>query len=253
MSTLELRNIVAGYGGSQVLRGVSLESVPGRVTALLGPNGVGKTTLLNVALGWKRPAEGEVLVNGDQLASLAASARGRAIGLVPQAEHIAFEYTILEYILLGRSVHTGPIRGPGEDDLRIALAALERVGLAGMESRGVLETSAGERQLVLLARAIAQDPGTILLDEPSAHLDLQNKRALIELIRAEAAAGRALLLTAHEPEFAAAVADRVVLLRDGLVYANGTPPETLTAENLSTVYRTGVQVKEIEGRRVFLW
>ena len=254
MSVLELTDIVAGYGTlHEVLHGVSLTADAGSVTAILGPNGVGKTTLLNVALGWLRPWSGSVLLSGRPIHAIAGSERGRLASLVPQSDHIPFEYSILEYALLGRAPYVGRMEAPSAEDVRLTLAALDRVGIARMAEHGLLETSAGERQLVLLARSLAQDPALLLLDEPSAHLDLANKRRLVGLLTQEAASGRAIVLTAHEPEFAAAVADQVVLLRGGSVLAAGAPQDVMTAKHLSATYDVQVDVVDAGERRVFLW
>ena len=258
MSLLEVREVVAGYDESgdarhEVLHGVSLSVERGSVTAVLGPNGVGKTTLVNVALGWMAPWSGGVVISGAPLGSLSGAERGRLISLVPQGDHIPFEYSILDYVLLGRAPYIGRLQAPGREDVDVALAAIERAGLAGRAEHGVLETSAGERQLVLLARSLAQDPELLLLDEPSAHLDLANKRRLVGLLRREADGGRTVVLTVHEPEFAAAVADVVVLMRRGRILASGAADEVMTAGLLSETYGVPIEVHRVGDRRVFLW
>jgi iron complex transport system ATP-binding protein len=255
---IELHSVSAGYGDDphsrvEVLHDVSLAAAPATVTAILGPNGVGKTTLLNTALGWIRPWRGSVSLSGRPLAGMSGNERGRLVSLVPQADHIPFEYTVLEYVLLGRAPYIGRMNQPTEHDLAVAMKSLVRVGIDAMADHGVLETSAGERQLVLLARSLAQEPSVLLLDEPSAHLDLANKRRAIGLLRGQADAGRAVIFTAHEPEFAAAVADRIVLLFKGRVLADGAPADVLTAENLSILYRTPVTAHRIDGRLFFSW
>lgn len=258
MSLLEVHQVVAGYGESrgerhEVLHGVSLSATRGSITAILGPNGVGKTTLVNVVLGWIPAWAGRVEISGSPLAALSGAERGRLVSLVPQGDHIPFEYSILDYVLLGRAPYVGRMQTPRREDADVALAAIERVGLAGRADHGVLETSAGERQLVLLARSLAQDPRLLLLDEPSAHLDLANKRRLVHLLHREADDGRTIVLTVHEPEFAAAVADVVVLMRRGRVLAAGRADEVLTGELLSETYGVPVEAHDVAGRRVFLW
>ena len=258
MNLLDVRDVVAGYGEARgerhaVLHGVSLAAARGSITAILGPNGVGKTTLANVVLGWIAPWSGSVEISGTTVGSLSGAERGRLISLVPQGDHIPFEYSILDYVLLGRAPYIGRLQAPGQEDVDVALAAIERAGLAGRGDHGVLETSAGERQLVLLARSLAQDPRLLLLDEPSAHLDLANKRRLVRLLRREANEGRTIVLTVHEPEFAAAVADVVVLLRRGRVLASGAPDAVMTAELLSETYGVPIEVHPVGDRRVFLW
>ncbi len=253
MSVVELSGVSAGYGAHTVLRDVTLAVDQGEIVAILGPNGVGKSTLLNVALGWLRPTKGSVSLTGRPLASIGASERGRIVSLVPPVDHIAFEYSILEYVLLGRAPYIGRMQTPAQTDIDQAHEALARVGMNAMAAHGVHETSAGERQLVLLARSLAQDPMILLLDEPSAHLDLANKRRLVELLAREAAAGRTIVLTVHEPEFAAAIADRVVLLRNGALLADGTPESVMTADLLTRAYGVPIAVERAAGRSVFIW
>jgi len=257
-NAIELHSVSAGYGRDpesriEVLHDVSLTAAPATVTAILGPNGVGKTTLLNTALGWIRPWHGSVSLAGRPLAGMSGSERGRLISLVPQTDHVPFEYTVLEYVLLGRAPYIGRMNQPTEHDLAVAMESLVLVGIDAMADHGVLETSAGERQLVLLARSLAQEPSVLLLDEPSAHLDLANKRRAVDLLRSQADAGRAVVFTAHEPEFAAAVANRIVLLCEGRVLANGNAADVLTAEHLSTLYRTPVTAHRSGGKLFFSW
>ena len=256
--TVQLRGVRVGYAADgeprrEVLHGVDVDAPPGSITAILGPNGVGKTTLLNVALGWIAPWSGTVSVSGRRLTDIPAHERGRLVSLVPQSDHISFEYSILEYVLLGRAPYIAPMELPTAEDLEIARSALERVGMGSMADHGILETSAGERQLVLLARALAQEPRALLLDEPSAHLDLANKRRLVGLLRAQSELGRAVVLTVHEPEFAAAVATAVVLLHEGRVLAAGSPGAVLTSELLSRLYGIPIRVHRTEDGPLFSW
>ena len=265
MNGIEVVDVTAGYGRRRtpervesgapraVLAGISARFGPGTVTAILGPNGVGKTTLLNLCLGWMRPWEGAVIVDGRPVATLSGGERGRLLSLVPQSDHVPFEFSLLDCVLLGRAPHLGPLETPGREDVRIALRALERVGLADRAAVSVLEMSAGERQLVLLARALAQESAFLLLDEPSAHLDLANKRRLVSMLRSLAANGTGVVLTTHEPDFAAASADRVVMLDSGTVLASGVPDEVLTGPLLSRAYDTPVTVHRADGRPVFIW
>ena len=270
MSILSLRDITFAYGeklhraraaragvsagaGREVLHELSLDIPSGVVTALLGPNGAGKTTLLNICLGWLRPRDGEVRFQAQPVGSFSRREMGRRMALVPQSEHIPFEYSILEFVLLGRAPYLAPLESPGEEDIGIAVEMIERVGLGDRMADSVLATSAGEKQLVLLARSLTQQPELLLLDEPSAHLDLRNKRRLIELLAAEVARGCSVLLTAHEPEFAAAVASHIVLMRRGRLVTHGPVGLVITTDHLSQTYETPVDVRESGDRLAFFW
>jgi iron complex transport system ATP-binding protein len=243
-----------GYDGPgrEVLRDLSLELPARSVTAILGPNGSGKTTLLRLLLGVLRPQAGTIRLAGRPLGSYSRRERSQFVGLVPQDEHIPFDFTVLEYVLLGRAPYLGPLQMPGEADRQVALEALQRAGLAGMEERTLPTLSGGERQLATVARALAQQPRVLLLDEPTAHLDLGNQGRLLDTIRRLEADGTTAVLTTHDPGLAAAVAGFAVLMRRGQVLADGPVATTLTAEKLSATYGVPVQVFEVDGRRVIL-
>ena len=236
-----------------VLRQLELEIQPGTVTAILGPNGVGKTTLLHLALGWLRPEKGKVFLAGRPLDTYSRSELGRWMGLVPQSEHMPFDYSVLEYVLLGRAPYLKPLEMPGQHDGRVAQQALDQAGLSGLERRAITRLSGGERQLVLLARALAQQPKLLLLDEPTSHLDLGNKSRLLGLIHELVMQGVTILLTTHEPEVAASIATHIVLMERGHVYHTGTLDQVLTTERLTATYGVSVQVVSVAERRVVLW
>jgi iron complex transport system ATP-binding protein len=249
---LSLQNTTFGYKSQAVLDKLSLNINPGTVTAILGPNGAGKTTLLHLALGWLKPQTGRVLLAGRPLSSYSRSELGRWLGLVPQSESIPFEYSILEYVVLGRAPYLKPLEMPGAEDCRVAAQALEHVGLGGWGERSITSLSGGERQLALIARALAQQPRLLLLDEPTAHLDLGNKIRLLGLLRELNARQVTILLTTHEPEVAAGVATHLVLMRKGQVLHAGPLAETCNSQWLSATYGVPVQVTEVDRRQVVL-
>lgn len=254
-SLLAFQNVRFGYpaNGRPVFQDLTLDIAPGTVTAILGPNGAGKTTLLHIALGWLKPQSGHVTLAGRPLAGYSRGELGREIGLVPQSERSAFEYSLLEYILLGRAPYLKPLEMPGPEDARIAADALARVGLAGWEGRSVARLSGGERQLVLIARALTQQPRILLLDEPTSHLDLGNKTRLLALLRDLVSHGVTILLTTHEPEVAAGLATHLVLMRGGQVLHTGTLADSFTPEYLSATYGVPIEVAEVRGRQMVLW
>jgi iron complex transport system ATP-binding protein len=257
MSTplLAFDQISFGYppNGRPVLRSLSLEIQPGTVTAILGPNGAGKTTLLHLARGWLAPQSGRVLLDGRPLGSYSRRDLGQWMALVPQSERIPFEYSILEYVLLGRAPYLAPLEMPGAGDCRIGEQVIEQVGLGQLNGRAITTLSGGERQLALVARALAQQPKLLLLDEPTSHLDLANKVRLLRLMQELAARGATLLLTTHEPDVAAAIATHLVLMREGQVYQTGPLPQVFTAEHLSATYGVPVKVTQVDGQRIALW
>ncbi|HOT91887.1 MAG TPA: ABC transporter ATP-binding protein [Anaerolineae bacterium] len=258
---LSFRNVSFGYQPSQpVLQDVNFDLRPGRIAAILGPNGAGKTTLLFLALGWLTAWTGEVTLNGRPLKALSPRERGRMMALVPQSEYTPFDYTVLEYVLMGRAPHLLPLGMPSVGDTDIALNALEQVGIRHLAGRAVPRISGGERQLMLLARALTQlaaspDPTTrlLLLDEPTAHLDLRNKARIIEIMRRLRDTGATLLMTNHEPDVVLAVADDVLLLEPALPPQFGALEQVFTAEALSRVYQLPIRLVQVDGHKQVLW
>jgi iron complex transport system ATP-binding protein len=252
---ITLDHISYSYDGNHrdALKNLNLEISDGSVTAILGPNGAGKSTLLHVILGWLLPSEGKIFLQGRLLQEFSRRQAGQMMALVPQMEHMPFDYSVMEYVLLGRTPYLHPLASPGTKDLKAAYHALAISGLSEMESRTVTSLSGGERQLVLLARALTQQPHIILLDEPTAHLDLANKARLINILRELHKAGSTIILTTHEPEAAAAVANEIVLLRAGQILTSGLRDQVFTAENLTEAYGVPVRIVDVDGQRVALW
>jgi iron complex transport system ATP-binding protein len=249
---IRLEGLSFGYKGGKrpVLTDLDLEIPGGAATAVLGPNGSGKTTLLRLLLGVLRPQAGRIHLDGRPQDEYTRRELSQLVGLVPQDEHIPFDFTILEYVLLGRSPYLGPLEMPKALDHEIAMQALESAGLGDMQHRHLPNLSGGERQLATVARALAQQPRVLLLDEPAAHLDLSNQGRLLAIMGQLVAGGVTLILTTHDPNLAARIASHTVLMNGGGVLAAGTSGEMLTAEWLSRTYGVPVEVIQSNGRRV---
>lgn len=254
-SLLKFERIAFGYPSSSqpVVKDFDLEIGAGTVTAILGPNGAGKTTLLHLALGWLKPQGGTILLDQRTLGAYSRRALGQWMGLVPQSEHMPFEYSLLEFVLLGRAPYLPPLAMPAKEDYAIAAAALQQVGLSEMQNRSILNLSGGERQLVLVARALAQQPRLLLLDEPTSHLDLSNKGRLVALLRELSGKGVTIVFTTHEPDAASALATHLVLMQCGRVLKTGALEDIFTDQNLSLLYQLPVSVVNVAGRRIALW
>ena len=234
------------------LRDVSLDIPAGARVAILGPNGGGKTTLLHVLLGLLPPDAGTLLVDGKPPSAYARRALSRLIGLVPQNEHVPFDFTLLDYVLLGRAPYLGPLELPGTADLAAAREALDAVGLWIHRHRPITALSGGERQLAMIARALAQAPRILLLDEPTSHLDLANRQAVQQVLGKLASQGVTVVFSTHDPHLAAGMADRAVLLRDGRLLAAGPLADVFTPERLSATYGIAVQVVSCGPHRMVL-
>jgi iron complex transport system ATP-binding protein len=226
-----------------VVDDVSLSIERGSVVAVLGPNGSGKTTLLKLLAGVLRPASGVVRLEGTDLAAMSRAAIARRIAVVPQETHPAFEYTVLEMVLMGRYPHLRPFEIEGPDDIRLAQEALAATGTAALESRGFDTLSGGEKQRVVIAVALAQAADVLLLDEPTASLDLAYQLEIAVLVRRlNRERGVTLVLSTHDLNLAAAVSDRVVLLQRGRTLAMGATADVLTPDNIARTFQVEADV-----------
>jgi iron complex transport system ATP-binding protein len=249
-AALALRGVRFAYtaGGPEVLRDVTLDVPAGSITALLGPNGSGKTTLLWLMLGLLDPRAGTIHVAGRLREHYSRRELSRQVGLVPQDEPVAFDLSVLEFVLLGRAPYLGLLELPSAADRALAHAALATIGISALAHRAVPSLSGGERQLATIARALVQQSQILLSDEPTAHLDLANTRRVLDVMRELGREGRTLVFTTHDPNLAAAIADHVVLLREGRILAAAATAEALTAAALSATYGVAVEIAEVRGR-----
>ncbi len=235
------RDLTIGYPDHTVGRGLNVALETGEALALLGPNGGGKTTLLKTLLGLLKPKAGEVRLAGKPLDDYSIRERARSIAYVPQVHVGTFAFTVETVVLMGRSAHGNLFSRPSAHDRQVAQGALERFGIAALSPRPYTEISGGERQLVLLARALAQEPQFIVLDEPTASLDFGNQGKVMREIKALAAAGHGVLFTTHDPNHAMRAAHRAFLLRDGTSLAEGKVADVLNRAQLETLYRAPVE------------
>jgi iron complex transport system ATP-binding protein len=237
-------DISFSYGTARVLDAVSLEVARGTIVGLLGPNGSGKTTLLRILSGILPPLSGRVLIDGQPLEHLSRRELARRIAVVPQETHSTFDFSVLDMVLMGRYPHLGPLELEGAADLEIAREALAATGTAGLERRAFATLSGGEKQRVVIAGALAQASQTLLLDEPTAALDLGYQFEIAALLRRlNAERGTTMIVSTHDLNLAAALCDRVALLKGGEVLAQGGTRETVTAENIRLLYDVDADVQ----------
>ncbi len=240
---LKIEGLTVSYGPRRVLDGVSLEVKSGEVLALIGPNGAGKSTLVRAVSGVVPAGGGRVRTNGDDLLSLPPMRRARFLAVVPQAVSLPPAYTVWETVLMGRTPYLNFLGQVSSRDEDIARQALQKVDALDLAERRVGELSGGEQQRALLARALAQATPILLLDEPTAHLDLQHQVGLMETVRALARREHlAVLVALHDLNLAARYADRMALLVAGQLKAVGTPRQVLTPELIFDAYHLSVNV-----------
>ena len=234
-------DLTIGYADRTVGHGLDVALAKGEVLALLGPNGGGKTTLLKTLLGLIRPKAGEVRLGGRPLGAISVRERAHILAYVPQVHVGTFAFTVEAVVLMGRTAHSSLFSRPSAHDRNVAAAALARFGIARLSQRPYTMISGGERQLVLLARALAQEPQFIVLDEPTASLDFGNQGKVMREIRALAASGHGVLFTTHDPNHALRAADRAYLLREGTRIAEGAVADVLNRTQLEELYRAPVE------------
>jgi len=239
---LSFHDVALRLGPRDVLSGVSFELGAGEVLGLAGPNGAGKTTLFRVATRVLRPDRGEIRLEGTPIAALSRRALARRIAVVPQDVGVPFPFLAGEVVLMGRAPHRSGVGFESAADVESAQRCLACVGIEALADRSMIELSGGERQLVLVARALAQEPDVLLLDEPTAHLDLRHRAVVLERVREFAAAGGAALVVSHDLNLAARSCGRLALLADGVLAACGPPAEVLRPQLLRRVFDVEAEV-----------
>lgn len=235
------------YDDVPVLDGVDLTVDAGELVALVGPNGSGKSTLLQCLNGILRPDGGRVSLSGDAMSSLSRPEIARRVGYVPQRERGRYPTSVFDAVLLGRRPHA--TWRPDEADIEVVSDLLDRLEIAALSDRPLEELSGGQRQKVTIARALAQQPRALVLDEPTSDLDVRHRLEVLDVLAAERDRGRAVVMAIHDLNVAARYADRIAMLSDGELYAVGSP-EVLTPETIADVYGVRADVLDRDGRRI---
>jgi len=239
---LQLQDVHFSYDGTEVLRGVTLNVAEGSFVSLVGPNGSGKTTLVRIASGLFLPDRGECLVAGRLTHACRRRDLDRLVAVVPQESHIAFPFTALQVVLMGRAPYLGPMGFESAEDVALARVALRETDAEVLSDRLLSELSGGEKQRVIIARALAQQPRLLLLDEAASHLDIRHQLDVFDIVRRlNRERGVTVVMVAHDLNLAAEMSERMVLLAQGRVFADGTPTEVLTEANVAEVF--GAQVR----------
>lgn len=241
--TLVLMDMGFGYGKERILKHISFQVHPGEIIGILGPNGSGKSTLLKLMDGILVPQEGKILTRGQDMVELKRSDLAKEIAMVSQENHFQFAFSVLEVVLMGRFPHLGTLRFEGKRDLDVALEALEATHTLHFAGRSIGELSGGEKQRVLIARALAQEPKVLLLDEPTSFLDLKYKRDMFLLISALGKRkGLSVIVVSHDIDLVAQYCDRILLLKEGVMHKLGDPAVVITAADIEAVYDCPVHV-----------
>ncbi len=247
---ISVRELSYTYDGVvDVLKKISFDIRVGEVVSILGPNGAGKTTLLKCILGLLKP-KGAVYVDGREVFRMKPSLLAKLVGYVPQIHNTVFAYRVVDYVLMGRAPYHNMLSLPGRSEYEKALRVLEDLGISDLANRTIAEISGGQLQLVLIARALVQEARILVLDEPTAHLDIANKVKVLNSVRKLVDQGKveAAVMSLHDPQMAALFSDKIVLLSDGEILAYGTPRSVLTSENLRKAYGVEFKVVDVDGK-----
>lgn len=245
---LELVGLAAGYGEKYVLKGLDLKVPEGSICALLGPNGSGKTTLLRNVNAIIKPLAGSVLLEGTDIQSMSRKEIALCMAFVPQSTNLPFNYAGLDMVVMGKTPHLSMWASPGPAAREEAYGIMEAMGIAHLSGQYYMQMSSGERQMVLLGRAVMQNAPLLLLDEPTSHLDLRNQCVIMQMVREVALSREAtVVITLHDPNLAMRYCDHVALLHDRGLLAHGETNEVMTGENLSRAYGAEVKCEMTEG------
>ncbi len=253
-SILRVHDLQFSYGSSKILHGINFSVDRSIICGLLGPNASGKTTLLKCINGLLKSSGGYIEARGTYIDQLSRTEIARIMAVVPQQTNVVFAFTVLDIVVMGKAPSLGKTSSPGKKEYEGAEEVLENIDISHLAKRFFNQLSGGERQLVLLARALYQDPQILLLDEPTAHLDFKNQFMILDRVRQlTAEKNLATVITMHDPNLASRYCDQVIMLRNGILLQNGRCHSVMQAKNLEQVYDMEVRVESIgEGREVIV-
>lgn len=245
---LEVKSLSFAYGKRPILKNISFFSEGGEAIALLGPNGVGKSTFFKCLLGFLKPQEGTIEIDGKDIAHMGRKELSSLVAYIPQNSRSVYNHTVLDSVAMGLTSRMGLFSVPGEKEKEKAREALERMGIAHLEKRGCLNVSGGERQLMLIARALVQDARILIMDEPTANLDYGNAYRVMKMVEGLVKEGYTIIFSTHDPDAALRYADRILAFNKGEVIRDGNTSDALTPDVLSTLYSINVAIRSVSVR-----
>ncbi len=245
---LEVHDLYGGYPGVHVIKGVSCHADSGEILCLVGPNGCGKTTLFRLILGSAVRSAGSILLDGRDTRRFSARELAKQIAYIPQSHSPVYAYTVLDMVIMGRAAHFSSFDTPGASDRDAAFQALEKVNALHLADKKYTQLSGGQRQLILIARAICQSAKVLIMDEPAANLDYANHLLLMNVVRNLAKNGYCIILSTHSPEHPFSLGSKVLMLKEGEVAAFGAPKDVITAKSLKGVYGIDMDVITVKDK-----
>ncbi|MBS6559698.1 MAG: ABC transporter ATP-binding protein [Clostridiales bacterium] len=240
---MDIKNLSFSYGNHTVINNISFTIKDGEFLCILGPNGVGKSTLFRCILGLQKGFAGEILVNGTNLLKIPPKELAHHLAYIPQYANPVFSYTVFQLVLMGTTSQIGTFRHPKKREEERAMTALELLGIAHLKEKRASEISGGERQLTLIARAIAQNAHLLIMDEPTANLDYGNQVRVLQVIESLTKKGYSIMMSTHNPDQAFLYGTRVLMLKNGTILSQGSPKEALTEEVLQKAYGIEIGIK----------
>lgn len=248
--SIAVKNLSFSYGTRQVLKHICFQAEYGEFLSVLGPNGVGKSTLFRCMLGLLPPSEGDTHIDGVPISTMTAGALARKIAYIPQSHYPSFNFSVFDMVLMGTTAQVSTFSAPKKQEIQQAEAALNKLGLIHLKDRGYGNISGGEQQLTLIARAMAQQAKILVMDEPSASLDFGNRIRVMETVRRLKEEGYCIIQSTHDPEQAYLYSDKILALYNGEILALGTPQETVCDSLISTLHGVEVEVSSMRNDTV---
>ncbi|UCD55430.1 MAG: ABC transporter ATP-binding protein [Candidatus Omnitrophota bacterium] len=245
MGILKVENLSCGYNRRDIIRGISFSVKEGGFLGIIGPNGAGKTTLFRAITGILRPRKGKILYCGNDISGISPQNFAREVAVIPQILEVPFAFSVEEFVLMGRFPHTGRFEALNKRDYKILEEALNLTETSSFRGRKILELSGGERQRAVLAQGFAQEPRLLLLDEPTSHLDIAHQVQVLDLLkRLNKEKNLTVIIVLHDLNLASSYCDRLILLKEGDIFKDGSPQDVLTYQNIERVYNTVVVVRK---------
>jgi iron complex transport system ATP-binding protein len=248
--SIKVKNLTFGYGKQPILKQVSFTASSHQLLSILGANGVGKSTLFRCILGLENNYTGEITVLGQDLRRMTIKDIAKAVAYIPQSHYPAFNYPVFDMVLMGTTNQVSLIASPGKNQVKLAEIALEKLGIGHLKNRGYTQISGGERQLVLMARALVQNSRILILDEPTANLDYGNQIRVLSQLKALAKEGYTIIQSTHNPDQTFLFSDMVIAMKNGQIIAQGNPGEIFTEELIQLLYTTDVNISSLYQDRV---
>lgn len=247
---LEINNIEFSYNEKKkIFEDISFSIDEGDILCILGPNGAGKSTLIKCINGLLKLNKGDILFKGKNITMMDNDELAKKMGYIPQTHSSTFAFRVIDIVLLGRVPHLGLTESPGKKDYKIAENAMESLGIAHLKDKLYNEISGGERQLVIMARVLTQQPEILLLDEPTSHLDFGNQIRTLGIINKLSKNGLSVIMTSHYPDHAFISSNKVVIMNNGTLMAVGSPEDVVTEENMRNAYEINVKIMDVEDHR----